>query len=553
MSPTPPRTTLDLLRLRAEDDHAGLLFEDSSWSWREFVQESAVRAHFLIEQRDADRPFHVGVMLENVPEYMFLIAAAAMSGATVVGVNLTRRGEELAEDIRFTDCQMLITDSALAGHLDGLDVGTDRIWLIDSPEYTAQMGRLAGSAIPDVPAANDPATQMLLLFTSGSTGRPKAVVCSTGRFAAIAAVRHMGLGRDDVSYNSMPLFHGNALMACWANPLITGGSYALARKFSASRFVDDLIKFKATYFNYVGRSLAYVLAQPERPEERRTRLRACFGTEASAHDRNEFERRFGIVPTESYGSSEGAVVLDWRPGDPPDALGRPRPSMPVAVLNPETLEECPVARFDEHGRLLNAEEAIGELTGIGTAAFFEGYYKNPDALRDRIRGANYHTGDLGYRDENGYFYFAGRGGDWLRVDSENFAAAPVERILSRYPDVHLVAVYPVPDSRTGDQVMATMQFEKVSQFDPVCFATFLSEQADLGTKWAPKYVRVTTDVPTTATRKIDKPRLRRDGWRVSDPVYFRPTAALEYRLLDDAERGRITAEFEQNRRLNFLR
>lgn len=553
MSQMPSLTTLELLRLRAEDDHPGLLFEDSGWSWREFVQESAQRAHFLLEQRDESKPFHVGVMLENVPEYLFLIAGAAMCGATVVGVNLTKRGEELAQDIRFTDCQLLITDGPLVGFLDGLDVGTDRIWLMDSPEYGTELAQHQGAPIPDVPAANDPRTQMLLLFTSGSTGRPKAVVCSTGRFAVIAAVKHMGLGRDDVSYNSMPLFHGNALMACWANPLFTGGSYALARTFSASRFVDDLIRFKATYFNYVGRSLAYVLAQPERPEEAQTNLRACFGSEASSHDRTEFERRFGFTPTESYGSSEGAVVLDWRPGDPPDALGRARPSMPVAVLNPDTLEECPVAHFDEHGLLLNPEEAIGEIVGVGAAGFFEGYYKNAAAFHDRIKGNDYHTGDLGYRDENDYFYFAGRTGDWLRVDSENLAAAPIERILSRYPDVHLVAVYPVPDARTGDQVMATMQFEKPEQFDPATFAAFLPEQADLGTKWAPRYVRVSTDVPTTATRKIDKPRLRRDGWRVGDPVYLRPTAAPEYRLLDERDRVRIMAEFEQNRRLNLLR
>ncbi|WP_228812000.1 AMP-binding protein [Nocardia flavorosea] len=547
-------TTADLLRRRADDDHDALLFEDSRWSWREFVAESSRRAHLLHDLRAGQGPFHVGVMLENVPEYLFMISGAALCGATVVGINLTRRGAELADDIRFTDCQLIITDSALAERLDGLDLGLDpeRILLVDSPGYEKLIDRYQEADIPDCPAADDPQTRLLLLFTSGSTGRPKAVICSTGRFAGIASRRHMNLGRADISYNAMPIFHGNALMACWSNPLYTGGTFALARRFSASRFVDDLLKFEATYFNYVGRALAYILARPERREEKCTRLRTAFGTEASKADRAEFERRFGVVPTESYGASEGGLGIVRTPDTPDDALGRPQADMTAAILNTETLEECPPAEFDEFGRLLNADEAIGEMVNMTGGRMFEGYYKNPSAGAERVRGDIFLSGDLGYRDENGYFYFAGRSGEKIRVDSENFSAAPVERILSRYSRIALATVYPAPDERTGDQVMATFQMAEPHRFDPEDFAEFLRNQPDLGTKWAPKYIRIVTDVPITATRKINKVILRNELWYVDDPIFYRPSGDMRYRLLTAADRDRIEDEFETNGRTNLL-
>ena len=129
------------------------------------------------------------------------------------------------------------------------------------------------------------------------------------------------------------------------------------------------------------------------------------------------------------------------------------------MVDPVTGVERPPATFDESGRLTNAEESIGELVGRRSLGNFEGYYNNPEAEAERTRNGWYWSGDLAYRDEEGIFYFAGRTGDWLRVDSENFAAAPVERILGRFPGVSGVAVYPVPDARTGDQVMAALELE----------------------------------------------------------------------------------------------
>ena len=112
--------------------------------------------------------------------------------------------------------------------------------------------------------------------------------------------------------------------------------------------------------------------------------------------------------------------------------------------------------------------------------------------------------------------------DWLRVDGENFAAAPVERILARFPGVVTAVVLPVPDPRTGDQVMAVLELADPDGFDPVAFGAFLESQNDLGTKWAPRFVRITDHIPLTGSGKVDKRPLRRQYWNTADPVWWRP-------------------------------
>jgi fatty-acyl-CoA synthase len=512
------------------------------------VAESARRAGVALALRRPG-PFHVGVLLENGPEYLFWLGGAALSGATVVGVNPTRRGGELARDIKHTDCQLVVTDEAGRRTLADLDIGVDpdRVLVVDREPYMSLLEEHASSSVPD--ELPDPSSLIVLLFTSGSTGAPKAVRCSQRRLALIGgrASELYGFRRDDVCYCAMPLFHGNAVMAVWAPALVVGATFATRPKFSASGFLPDIRRFGATFFNYVGKSLAYILATPEQPDDADNSLERGFGTEASERDIAEFQRRFGCRIVEGYGMSEGGTAINRVPDMPAGSLGIPQNDATV-VLDPVTGEECPPARFDEHGRLLNAD-AIGEIVNKAGAVGFEGYYNNPDADAQRVRSGWYWTGDLGYRDEAGFFYFAGRSSDWLRVDSENFAAAPVERILFRHPDVVMAAVYAVPDPHGGDQVMAALELRGGVRFDPDAFAEFLGAQPDLGTKWAPRFVRVSHEMPLTGTNKVLKAPLQRDGWRTADEVWWRAErGAPAYRRLDEEDRTRLVKELEAHGR-----
>ncbi|MEA3184705.1 MAG: fatty-acyl-CoA synthase, partial [Ilumatobacteraceae bacterium] len=153
---------------------------------------------------------------------------------------------------------------------------------------------------------------------------------------------------------------------------------------------------------------------------------------------------------------------------------------------------------------------------------FEGYYNDTDADEDRMRGGMYWSGDLAYCDADGFIYFAGRSIEWLRVDGENFTAAPVERVLSRHAPVALIAVYAVPGVDVGDEVMATIVVHDGSSFDPQRFTGFLVEQGDFGTKWVPRFVRVTRELPQTATNKVQKRVLASEAWLTDDPVWWLP-------------------------------
>ena len=495
---------------QADQQRPGLLFEDRSWTWAEYVAESGAVAHALASVRDDERPFHVGALLDNVPEMAFLLAGAALGGFTLVGLNTTRRGAALAADIVGADCQVVLTDPGHLHLLEGLDLAGAAVHDVASGDWADLVGAHRGRPLPGAaPAAED---LMMLIFTSGTSGDPKAVRVTHEKIShpGLLLSERFGLTADDVCYLSMPLFHSNAVMAGFAPALAAGATMALARRFSASGFLDDVRRFGATYANYVGKPLTYVLATPERPDDSDNPLRLVFGNEAAERDIAEFGRRFGCVVVDSYSSTENAIVVQRVPEMPPGSLGRPLEG--VKVLDPETAEEVPVAVFDGDGRLTNPDEAVGELVNTTGAGFFAGYYNAPAADAERMRDGMYWSGDLAYRDADGFVYFAGRSSEWLRVDGENLAAAPIEAILHRHPDVLQAAVYAVPDeSGVGDQVMAALVLREGRTFDPPGFEQFLADQGDLGSKSWPRYVRIAAALPQTPTNKILKRELRAQG------------------------------------------
>ncbi|HEX3460289.1 MAG TPA: AMP-binding protein [Acidimicrobiales bacterium] len=538
MPPEAATTVAEVIRGRAGDTHTGLVFEGESWTWAEVVTEMSARAGWL-KSLTTGRPPHVGVLLDNVPGFLFTLGATMLSGSVLVGLNSTRRGAELATDIRHTDCAVIVTDAEHASLLDGLDLGGAIVVDVDDAPPASGTDEPGASA----PSADDLG---LLLFTAGSTGTPKAVRVTQGRMARSAA--GFGFSADDVLYCAMPLFHGNALFSSVIPAMGCGATIVLRRRFSASETMPDIRAASATFFATIGRALSFIVGTPADPEDRHHHLRFVLAPESSPSDMAAFEARFGCPVFSGYGSSENAVIFVPRPGLPPDALGVPQKGLDVAIIDPETGEECEPARFDGSGRMVNAGAATGEIVGRNALERFEGYYKNPEATRERSRGGWYWSGDLGYRDEEGIFYFAGRTIDWLRVDGENFASAPVERLLLRFEGVTGAAVFGVPDERTADdQVMAVLEMADPTGFDPAAFDRFLADQADLGTKWTPRYVRVMERLPVVATNKIDKRPLRETGWRVDGPVYWRPDRRQPLRPLSADDAGGLEASFGRHR------
>ena len=522
---------------RRGDEATAVCFEDRQWTYRQLNEEAARRIALFNALRDPKRPPHIGVLLDNVPDYLFWLAAAAVSGKVVVGINATYRGEQLAQLVRHTDCQVLVTSRAYLHLLDGVQTGVDRArtLVVEDEEYRSLLSQQAPQLQEQAIAEDD---LFLLIFTSGSTGAPKAVRCTQGRYgrtgAHVAAVAQ--LTDNDVVYAPLPFFHSSSLFTGWASAMTAGVPLATRSRFSASGTLQDVRRYGATVLTYTGKVLNYVLATPESPDDADNPLRLAIGNEASLKDIREFAGRFDCTVRDSYGSTEGIIIIRRDASMPDGALGAADPS--VIVLSAETGHECPPVEFGSDGRPTNLEEAVGEIVETQPTSGFEGYYKNEHATKDRFRGGSYWSGDLAYRDKEGWFYFAGRSNEWLRVDGENFAAAPIEAIVARCPGLRSVAIYAVPDDPVGDRVMAAIELESGVTFAPALFDDFLDAQPDLGTKWRPAFVRVMAELPKLASMKIDKRRLRREAWQV-EQVFWRPGREETLQDLDESARRRL--------------
>ncbi|MCV7280500.1 AMP-binding protein [Mycolicibacterium flavescens] len=504
-------TLQQLLGERAEDDSVAVRYGDRAWSYREYVADARAQAAALIAAADPNRPLHVGVLLGNTPDILGALAAAAVGGYVLCGINTTRRGEALARDILKVHCQFLITDAEHRPLLDGLDLPGVTVFDTSQPAWTEFVGAAPAFAPHRTVGVDD---TFMMIFTSGTSGDPKAVQVAhmMPLFAGTALAERFELTRGDTCYLSMPMFHSNAVVGGWAPALVAGAAMVPA-KFSASRFLDDIRRYGVTYMNYVGKPLAYVLATPERPDDRDNPLRVAFGNEATDRDIEEFARRFDVVVDDGFGSTENAVIITRTPDTPKGSIGQGFPG--VAIYNSETVTECPVAEFDANGALTNADVAVGELVNTDGSGLFRGYYNDRDATDERMRHGMYWSGDLAYRGADGFIYLAGRTADWMRVDGENLATAPIERILLRLPAINRVAVYPVPDELVGDQVMAAAVLRDGAEVTPETFEQFLAAQRDLSPKAWPRYLWIADDLPSTATNKILKRELIALGTRTA--------------------------------------
>ena len=499
-----PTTVTRLLEPLAEVDDRGIYSADdgSYQTWRNHIQAGADLAALLRSRLDPGRPPHVGVLLGNTPLFSALLVAAGLSGIVPVGLNPTRRGAALRRDAQHADCQLVLGENS--------DLGPD-VLDVTSPRWAGELAAFAGSAVRFPDSAPD--DLFMLIFTSGTSGEPKAVRCTHEKVAepGVVLAERFELGPEDVFYLSMPLFHSNAVMAGWAPALAAGGSIALRRKFSASGFLPDVRRFGATYANYVGKPLSYILATPARPDDADNPLRIMYGNEAATRDIARFADRFGVTVFDGFGSTEGGVSIIRTPETPAGSLG-PLPEE-LDILDVDTGQPCPPG-------------VVGELVNSTGPGQFRGYYRDPGAEADRMAGGVYHSGDLAYRDEDGFVYFAGRLGDWMRVDGENLGTAPIEDVLMRFPGVSEVAVYGIPDA-IGDRVMAALVMTDPSDtdsfdadsFDAGAFREFLAEQSDLGPKQWPSYVRIAAALPRTETFKVIKRQLAAEGLECQDRVF----------------------------------
>ena len=269
-------------------------------------------------------------------------------------------------------------------------------------------------------------------------------------------------------------------------------------------------------------------------------LRLAIGNEASQRDIERFARRFGTEVRDFFSSTEGGVSVQRTVDTPPGSIGRAVPG--VEIRDVLTDEPCEPAVFDAHGRMLNPERAIGEMVNTMGPRAFRGYYNNDEADEARMRGGVYRSGDLAYVDGDGFYYFAGRTADWLRVDGENLSAGLIEASLMAHPDVVQAAVYAVPAVDVGDEVMAALVIQPGTAVDPAVLHELIVANPELSPKAMPRYVRITEALPQTPTHKVVKSELIAEAWNCDDPVFWRRARQPEYVILSSEDKGSLNSQ-----------
>jgi len=562
---------------------------ERQWTYRRYRDECVRVARFLLRRLqpiDERRPGHVAMLLENHLEMLALYGGCAYAGLTLFGVNTGLRGDTLAGVLEHSGARVLVVDAALYPEVERIQgrlrriapenvlvLGAGAAGTSGAHDFEARLSDEAGAPGTTLEApgqAVDPSSNLMVIYTSGTTGLPKGINNNHLKFFLIGKVvaANLGLGPDDRGYACMPLFHSNAMFLGFHPALEACASVALRERFSASRFVPDVLDYGVTFWNYVGEPVHYVLGAIEKQyggdEEKivaaiarnpRNRLRYALGNGAAPPDIDRFTRWLGLEDMfELYGSTEAAISTFRKKGDPRGSVGE-LTDPTVRILRGDG-SESPAADLAADGHIRNYEEAVGEICRVAPdTGLFQGYFGNPDANASKVRDGVYHSGDLGHvvvRDGRRYLFFDGRTDDWIRKDGENFSAAQVARMMQEHEDVDLAAAYGVPCAVSDELVMIALKLRPGRAFDPEAFFAFCDRQVTHGgmdRKWFPDFVRVVDDFEFTQTQKILVRELKRAHfnrrglpgapiyWRERGDRGFKPFTAADYEALREAFRS----------------
>ena len=562
---------------------------ERQWTYRRYRDECVRVARFLLRRLqpiDERRPGHVAMLLENHLEMLALYGGCAYAGLTLFGVNTGLRGDTLAGVLEHSGARVLVVDAALYPEVERIQgrlrriapenvlvLGAGAAGTSGAHDFEARLSDEAGAPGTTLEApgqAVDPSSNLMVIYTSGTTGLPKGINNNHLKFFLIGKVvaANLGLGPDDRGYACMPLFHSNAMFLGFHPALEACASVALRERFSASRFVPDVLDYGVTFWNYVGEPVHYVLGAIEKQyggdEEKivaaiarnpRNRLRYALGNGAAPPDIDRFTRWLGLEDMfELYGSTEAAISTFRKKGDPRGSVGE-LTDPTVRILRGDG-SESPAADLAADGHIRNYEEAVGEICRVAPdTGLFQGYFGNPDANASKVRDGVYHSGDLGHvvvRDGRRYLFFDGRTDDWIRKDGENFSAAQVARMMQEHEDVDLAAAYGVPCAVSDELVMIALKLRPGRAFDPEAFFAFCDRQVTHGgmdRKWFPDFVRVVDDFEFTQTQKILVRELKRVHfnrrglpgapiyWRERGDRGFKPFTAADYEALREAFRS----------------
>lgn len=449
-------------------------------SYAEFDRLTNQAAHGLAA-RGVGKGDRVTLALGNSIEYVVAALGVLKAGAILNPVNPALGAAELAWVLAHADPRVVVTDAASDAKLR--DLGRTTV-------LGAAVGAGASDAPPDVHIA--PGDHSTLLYTSGTTGTPKGVLFTHSRTGTSGPhfIERLGLGPDDTILAVTPLFHGNAWGAV-TTALAAGGTAAFATQFSASDFWPLVHEVRATVVYTLGTVLAMLLTREPSELERANPLRVVLGLGA-APIRERVIERFGVQAVlECFGSTDaGVVTIEPLGAAPrPGSCGPAVPGVAIRVV-------------DDAGAPL-PPRAVGEIL-VRSPAMMAAYYQEPEETARALRDGWFHSGDLGYLDEDGWLYFVDRKRDVIRRGGENVSSVLVEKTLREHPQVTEVAVIGVPDPVLGQEIKAFVVARgPVTEDDLRAFAA-----ARLAKFQVPRLWEFRDALPKTPTQRVEKYKLR---------------------------------------------
>ena len=442
----------------------------------------------------------------NRIELLDLILGCAWGGMTAVPINTALRGAQLTHALRYSDARLLVLEPGQAGALESVPPPPllESVWSLNElPDEIPDGYPFKLAPVPDqheVPAAaTGPGDIVVILYTSGTTGGAKGVLCPHAQLYwwGIINSEVLSIGPDDVLFTSLPLFHTNAIN-CLFQALVAGATYALERRFSASRYWARAADHGATVTYLLGAMIGMLQAQPESAADRAHGVRVALAPATPAPLHRPFRERFGVELIDGYGSTETSHIIG-RPEDEqrPGFLGR-------------AIDDFDVRVVDEHDEEVNPGTP-GELVVRSRHPFSlaSGYHSMPGATVDAWRNLWFHTGDRVVCGHDGWYRFLDRRKDTIRRRGENISSVEVERTLLEHPAVRAVAVYPVPSELAEDEVMAAVVTSPDIHLEPIELIEHCEPR--LAHFAIPRYVEFVDSLPLTENGKVRKQALRERG------------------------------------------
>lgn len=503
-----------LLEYRATEhpDAVFLKMRDVRMRWGDFYLNVLRVARGLRDAgvRGGDR---VAVMLPNCPEFLFAHFGAVTAGAAPVPINTAQRGDTLAYLLRDSGVRSIVVDDSLWPQYEPVRAGLGLVEIVRGepsiPEAIALADVLAGPA-EEPPPDEAPGGTFGVLYTSGTTGPPKGVVPTRTDISPLLAMwQAMEVQPGETIYTCLPLFHGNPLAISVLGAVFLDAQIAVSERFSASRFWDEVREFEAVEFNHVGAVIPILLKQPERPDDRDNPMRVCLSAGCPPHCWEPFQERFGVTIVEQFSMVDAPgylINLEGKVG----SMGKPVAGCEAQVLADDGSELPP--------------GQVGELALRAAEGRTHYYLNQPEATEEAFRSGWFHTGDLAWRDGDGFFYYAGRKKESMRRRGENVSAWEVENAVNQFPGVLESAAHAVASELGEDDIKVVVVPREGAEVDPAALLDFCASR--MASYAVPRYVEVRSEIPKTPTERPRYADLKAEG--VTERTWDREAAGYRF-------------------------